>query len=124
MPNAMLLLPQKILEENGYIYKGKHEGWYSVSDEAFYTSGQVQEALDEKTGSKIMVSTETGQPVEWTVEENYKFKLSACQDNLKQWLSANPSKSTIFEMLYCTLLIPFNSCCCASESYERSAIMD
>ncbi|CAO3660856.1 unnamed protein product [Umbelopsis vinacea] len=81
----------KILEEKGYIYKGKHEGWYSVSDEAFYTSGQVQETVDVKTGNKIMVSVETGQPVEWTVEENYKFKLSACQDSLKKWLSSNPS---------------------------------
>ncbi|KAI9286339.1 tRNA synthetases class I (M)-domain-containing protein [Umbelopsis sp. AD052] len=80
-----------ILEENGYIYKGKHEGWYSISDEAFYTSGQVQEAVDEKTGKKVMVSVETGQPVEWTVEENYKFKLSACQDDLRAWLSSNPT---------------------------------
>ncbi|KAI8581281.1 hypothetical protein K450DRAFT_233966 [Umbelopsis ramanniana AG] len=80
-----------ILEENGYIYKGKHEGWYSISDEAFYTSGQVQEAVDEKTGKKVMISVETGQPVEWTVEENYKFKLSACQDDLRAWLSSNPT---------------------------------
>jgi methionyl-tRNA synthetase len=83
------------LEENGYIYKGKHEGWYSISDEAFYTSGQVQEAVDEKTGKKVMVSVETGQPVEWTVEENYKFKLSACQDDLRAWLSSNPSKQLV-----------------------------
>jgi methionyl-tRNA synthetase len=80
------------LEQKGLIYKGKHEGWYSVSDEAFYTSGQVQESFDEKSGKSIMVSIETGQPVEWTTEENYKFKLSACQDKLNNWLSSNPSK--------------------------------
>ncbi|KAJ2959088.1 hypothetical protein NQZ79_g5406 [Umbelopsis isabellina] len=81
---------QKTLEQKGLIYKGKHEGWYSVSDEAFYTSGQVQETIDEKSGKSIMVSIETGQPVEWTTEENYKFKLSACQDKLNDWLSQNP----------------------------------
>lgn len=63
-----------------------------MSDEAFYTSGQVQETTDEKSGKSIMVSTETGQPVEWTTEENYKFKLSACQDNLNKWLTQNPGK--------------------------------
>ena len=46
---------QTELEKKGYIYKGKHEGWYAVSDEAFYASNQVQEVIDEKTGEKIMV---------------------------------------------------------------------
>ena len=46
---------QAELEKKGYIYKGKHEGWYAVSDEAFYASNQVQETIDEKTGEKIMV---------------------------------------------------------------------
>lgn len=50
-----ILLFQGELEKNGYIYKGKHEGWYAVSDEAFYASNQVQEVVDEKTGEKYMV---------------------------------------------------------------------
>lgn len=28
------------------IYKGRHEGWYSVADETFYTSREVQPAVD------------------------------------------------------------------------------
>ncbi|KAI7878345.1 hypothetical protein K492DRAFT_238624 [Lichtheimia hyalospora FSU 10163] len=79
------------LEKNGYIYKGKHEGWYAVSDEAFYASNQVQEVVDEKTGEKYMVAIESGQRVEWTNEENYKFKLSAFQDKLLEWINSNPT---------------------------------
>jgi methionyl-tRNA synthetase len=40
----------------GYIYKGHHEGWYSVSDEAFYPSTHVEEKISEKTGEKYHVS--------------------------------------------------------------------
>lgn len=78
-------------KKNGYIYKGKHEGWYAVSDEAFYTANQVQEATDEKTGEKIMVAIESGQRVEWTSEENYKFKLSLFQKDILKWINDNPN---------------------------------
>lgn len=80
-----------VLLEKGYLYKGKHEGWYAVSDEAFYANNQVQEVVDEKTGEKIMVSIESGQRVEWTAEENYKFKLSAFGDRLLDWIDKNPN---------------------------------
>ncbi|KAG0360842.1 methionyl-tRNA synthetase [Gamsiella multidivaricata] len=74
----------------GYIYKGKHEGWYSVSDEAFYSPSQVEEKMNEKTGEKYHVAIETGKHVEWMMEENYKFKLSAFADRLLDWLEQNP----------------------------------
>ena len=44
-----------MLKERGYIYASKHEGWYSISDEAFYPSSAVQLALDPSTGRKFMV---------------------------------------------------------------------
>lgn len=50
------------LLERGYIYKGHHEGWYSVSDEAFYPSTHVEERINEKTGEKYHVSL-TGQSI-------------------------------------------------------------
>ncbi|KAF9418847.1 methionyl-tRNA synthetase [Podila epigama] len=78
------------LYEKGYIYKGRHEGWYSVSDEAFYPSTQVHTKTDEKTGEKYTIATETGKLVQWTTEENYKFRLSAFSDKLLQWLDENP----------------------------------
>jgi len=43
----------KALEEKGYIYKGYHEGWYSVSDECFYTEKQIETI--EKNGIKSTV---------------------------------------------------------------------
>ncbi|KAG0032833.1 methionyl-tRNA synthetase [Podila clonocystis] len=78
------------LWEKGYIYKGQHEGWYSVSDEAFYASTQVEEKRNEKTGAKYHVAIETGKVVEWTTEENYKFRLSAFTEKLSEWLDKNP----------------------------------
>jgi hypothetical protein len=35
------------------------------------------------------VSIETGQPVEWTEEDNYKFRLSAYTEPLLKWLTEN-----------------------------------
>ncbi|AOA63074.1 Mitochondrial methionyl-tRNA synthetase [Komagataella phaffii CBS 7435] len=70
--------------KNGYIYKGKHSGWYSVSDETFYPESQVEQR-DGKT-----VSTETGSEVVYESEENYFFKLSAFQSQLIDLYKANP----------------------------------
>ncbi|CAG8549694.1 1462_t:CDS:10, partial [Dentiscutata erythropus] len=79
------------LVNNGYIYKGVHEGWYSISDEAFYNASQVQISnSDEKIASVL----ESGQLVEWTEEENYKFRLSKCKDELLRWLDENPDVIT------------------------------
>ncbi|KAG0147646.1 hypothetical protein CROQUDRAFT_42511 [Cronartium quercuum f. sp. fusiforme G11] len=70
------------LWDKGQIYKGKYQGWYSVSDEAYYAAGQVQKH-PEKEGE--MVSIETGQTVEWIEEENYMFRLSDYRDRLAKW---------------------------------------
>lgn len=77
------------LRDKGYIYQGKHEGWYAVSDEAFYPEAQVRKVVG-KDGSEEMQSIETGAKVEWSQEVNYKFKLSAFQQPLIDWLKANP----------------------------------
>jgi hypothetical protein len=49
------LLLQTILNERGHIYRSKHEGWYSVSDEAFYPAAAVHPIVKPRTGQKIMV---------------------------------------------------------------------
>ncbi|KAN0066055.1 methionyl-tRNA synthetase [Thecaphora frezii] len=79
-----------LLKSKGFIYKGMHAGWYAVSDEAFYPGTQVREVVNEATGERYMESIETGARVEWSSEENYKFKLSAFQDDLIRWLESNP----------------------------------
>ncbi|KAG8975741.1 methionyl-tRNA synthetase, partial [Tulasnella sp. 427] len=72
----------------GWIYKGSHSGWYSVSDEAFYSPNQITDV--DVLGSKVKVAKESGSQVEWMEEENYKFRLSAFQEKLIEWLEANP----------------------------------
>ena len=61
---------------SGDIYLSKYEGWYSVSDEAYYSSDEIIE----KDGKKI--SSFSGSPVEWVEEESFFFKLSSWQDKL------------------------------------------
>lgn len=80
----------QMLWDKDYIYEGKHEGWYSVSDETFYPASQVHLIVDPPTGRKIMVSIETGKEVEWTSERNYHFRLSAFRDRLLAFYESRP----------------------------------
>lgn len=73
------------LQDNGYIYKGEHSGWYCVSDETFYPETQVER--DPESGQ--MLAKETGKVVEWTSEENYFFALSKIQPQLLRFLQEN-----------------------------------
>ena len=57
-----------ILEKKGEIYLSKYSGWYSVSDEAFYTDDEIEEVNGFKQ-CKI-----SGSKVEWVEEESYFFK--------------------------------------------------
>ncbi|XP_023289126.1 methionine--tRNA ligase, mitochondrial [Orussus abietinus] len=72
------------LQEKNYIYLGKYSGWYSTSDEAFLTDIEIIEK--QVNGQIIKVSKVSGNPVQWTEEDNYKFTLSSFQDDLKHWL--------------------------------------
>ncbi|XP_049850410.1 probable methionine--tRNA ligase, mitochondrial [Schistocerca gregaria] len=77
----------KRLTENGQLYKGTFEGWYSVSDESFLTDTQVADELSPSgtpTGKKI--SLESGNSAIWVAEENYKFRLSNYQNRLIDWI--------------------------------------
>lgn len=67
--------------DKGFIYKDTYAGWYSVSDETFYTE---EELVDGK-------SPDSGHPVEWTEEESYFFKLSAFQQQLLDYYTQNPN---------------------------------
>ena len=77
------------MAQQGFIYKGKHEGWYSVTDECFYKESQIEERLDDK-GEAIKVSKETGSSVEWESEENYMFRLSKFQPFLLDYYTTFP----------------------------------
>lgn len=77
------------IEQNGHIYLGEHEAWYCKSDESFLTETQVEDRTDAQ-GRTLKVSKESGHTVEKVREENYKFRLSAFQDQLLAWLDSDP----------------------------------
>jgi methionyl-tRNA synthetase len=43
----------KRLLEQGDIYKGEYEGWYSISDETFYTESQLTDVVRNEQGEVI-----------------------------------------------------------------------
>ena len=72
------------LEKNGDIYLSKYSGWYSVSDEAFYTENEIEEI----NGKKQAIASQS--PVEWMDEESYFFKLSKWEKHLLNYYEENP----------------------------------
>ena len=75
----------KILESKDEIYLSKYAGWYSVSDEAFYSEEEIEDVNNQKK-SKI-----SGSPVEWIEEESYFFRLSKWQEPLLKFYTENPN---------------------------------
>jgi len=69
----------KRLEENGQIYLGAYEGWYSIRDEAFYSDSELVEG-----------KAPTGAEVTWVKEESYFFRLSDYTQKLLAFYEANP----------------------------------
>ncbi|TFK63472.1 hypothetical protein BDN72DRAFT_902385 [Pluteus cervinus] len=76
------------LNDRGLIYKGKYSGWYSITDECFYTENQIGPSSQDPN---VMVSLETGAQVEWSNEENYMFRLSNFRSPLHSHYSAHRS---------------------------------
>ena len=74
-----------ILEKKNEIYLSKYSGWYSVSDEAFYSEDEIEDVDNKK------VSKSSGSPVEWVEEESYFFKLSKWQKPLLKFYNKNPN---------------------------------
>ncbi len=74
-----------VLEKKGEIYLSKYSGWYSVSDEAFYSESEIEDV----DGVKKSISS--GSNVEWVEEESYFFRLSKWQDKLIEFYSKNPN---------------------------------
>ncbi len=71
------------MADQGDLYLGRYEGWYSVRDEAFYDADEVTGEGEEKRSPQ-------GTPVEWTVEESWFFRLSKYQQPLLDHIAANP----------------------------------
>ena len=71
------------MEENGDLYVGRYEGWYSVRDEAYYDEKELTGEGDERRSPQ-------GTPVVWTAEESWFFKLSNYQQILLDHFEKNP----------------------------------
>ncbi len=71
--------------ENGYIYKGKYEGWYCGNCNEFYSEDEAKPGED----GTLLCPTHD-RPLDRIAEESYFFKLSAFQDKLLEHYEQNP----------------------------------
>lgn len=78
------------LLEKGDIYLGEYSGWYSVSDEEFFTESQLAEVYRDEEGNVIGGVAPSGHEVELVSEESYFFKLSNYADRLIAFYKEHP----------------------------------
>ena len=84
---------QKIFErllKQGDIYKGKYKGWYSVSDEEYFTESQLAEVYRDDNGKMIGGKAPSGHEVQLVEEECYFFKMSKYADRLVKYYDEHP----------------------------------
>ncbi len=74
----------------GDIYLGEYTGWYSVSDEEFFTESQLKEVFRDEAGNVIGGIAPSGHEVELVSEESYFFKLSKYADRLVTFFEEHP----------------------------------
>ena len=72
------------------IYLGEYSGWYSVSDEEFFTESQLAEVYRDENGKVIGGVAPSGHEVEWVSEESYFLRLSKYQDRLVEFFKSQP----------------------------------
>ncbi|KHN76022.1 Methionine--tRNA ligase, mitochondrial [Toxocara canis] len=105
------------LSRRGYIRKAKYAGWYSTTDECFYSQRDLEDLCINGTMKKglvkrinqsklliredyiergislsaliVEVSKQTRSPVEWIEEDNYVFDLSQFYEPIRRWLLEN-----------------------------------
>lgn len=74
----------------GDIYLGEYTGWYSVSDEEFFTESQLAEVYRDENGNMIGGVAPSGHEVEKVSEESYFFRMSKYADRLKAYYAEHP----------------------------------
>ncbi|MGY3765688.1 methionine--tRNA ligase [Vagococcus vulneris] len=80
---------QQLLDQ-GDIYLGEYEGWYSVSDEEYFTENQLAEVYRDEDGKVIGGKAPSGHEVELVKEESYFFKMSKYADRLLEYYETHP----------------------------------
>ncbi|MBF2472350.1 methionine--tRNA ligase [Listeria welshimeri] len=84
---------EKIFEQllaQGDIYLGEYEGWYSVSDEEYFTETQLEEVYKDENGKVIGGKAPSGNEVELVKEESYFFRMSKYADRLVEYYNSHP----------------------------------
>lgn len=79
------------LLEQGDIYLGEYEGWYSVSDEEYFTENQLAEVFRNEDGKVIGGRAPSGHEVELVKEQSYFFKMSKYADRLVKYYEDHPT---------------------------------
>lgn len=72
------------------IYLGKYAGWYSVSDEEFFTETQLKEVFRDETGRITGGIAPSDNTVEWVEEETYFFRMGKYADWLVNYYDEHP----------------------------------
>ncbi|RHH68705.1 MULTISPECIES: methionine--tRNA ligase [Vagococcus] len=80
---------QRLLDQ-GDIYLGEYEGWYSVSDEEYFTENQLAEVFRNEDGKVIGGLAPSGHEVELVKEQSYFFKMSKYADRLLEYYEEHP----------------------------------
>ncbi|WP_375178804.1 methionine--tRNA ligase [Enterococcus rotai] len=78
------------LLEQGDIYLGEYEGWYSVSDEEYFTETQLAEVYRDEEGKVIGGKAPSGHEVELVKEESYFFRMSKYAGRLLEYYNEHP----------------------------------
>lgn len=80
---------EKLLAK-GDIYLGKYRGWYSVSDEEYFTESQLAEVYRDEDGNMIGGKAPSGHEVQLVEEDCYFFKMSKYADRLVKYYKEHP----------------------------------
>ncbi|MDR3189906.1 MAG: methionine--tRNA ligase [Lactobacillaceae bacterium] len=81
---------QQLLDQ-GDIYKGEYEGWYSVDDEEYFTESQLAEVYRDENDKVIGGKAPSGHEVELVKEESYFFAMSKYADWLLEYYHTHPN---------------------------------
>ncbi len=86
---AIQAIFQQLLDQDD-IYLGEYEGWYSVSDEEYFTETQLAEVYKDENGKVIGGKAPSGHDVELVKEESYFFRMGKYADRLVAYYEAHP----------------------------------
>ncbi|KRM94772.1 methionine--tRNA ligase [Lentilactobacillus senioris] len=81
---------QQLLDQ-GDIYLGEYSGWYSVSDEEYFTESQLAEVYRDEAGNVTGGKAPSGHEVQLVQEQSYFFKMSKYADWLLQYYHEHPT---------------------------------